>query len=89
MILEEDPEPLQRVSFYLSSPYGETNLPKLTLFQYKEDYFPEFQACLTLWHAQYGKKNEKPEEENQNTHTSFNPFDHRTKKAQRKPNKTK
>jgi len=77
MILEKDPEPLERVSFYLTSPFGDKNTPELTLFRYQEDYYPEFQACLALWHAQYGRKYESPKKEEPKKHIGFNPFDHR------------
>jgi hypothetical protein len=77
MLLQQDPEPIQRVSFYLASAFGEDKIPQLTVFRYKEDYYPEFQACLALWHAQYGPKYEKPQKEEKQKHLPFNPFDHR------------
>jgi hypothetical protein len=77
MLLEQDPEPMERTSFYLASPFGDDKTPQLTIFRYSEDYYPEFQACLALWHAQYGKKYEKPKKEEHKKHIAFNPFDHR------------
>jgi len=77
MLLEIDPEPMQKMSFYLASPFGDLTTPQLTIFRYSEDYYPEFQACLALWHAQYGKKNEKPQREDHNPHVSFDPFTHK------------
>ena len=52
----------RRVSLYLASPFGEETNPKLKVFEYKKDYLPEFDACLKLWHAQYGEGLEKVEQ---------------------------
>lgn len=52
--------PMQRISLYLASPFGDTPLPELTLFSYNRSYETEFRAALELWHAQFGGTCEKP-----------------------------
>lgn len=44
----------KRLSLYLASPFGDQPNPRLLIFPYKNDYYPKFQACLALWHSQYG-----------------------------------
>jgi hypothetical protein len=49
----------ERLSLYLASPFGDDTVPRLMLFPYKQDYWDEFVACRTIWHAQFGKTYEE------------------------------
>lgn len=51
--------PMQRVSLYLASPFGDMTVPKVTVFLYNRDYEKEFRAALEIWHAQFGGGVEK------------------------------
>jgi hypothetical protein len=51
----------RRISLYLTSPYGDITEPKLLVFDYKNDYYPDFEACMRLWSSQYNDI-EEPDE---------------------------
>jgi len=62
MLGQEDHKKYRRVSLYLASPYGDETEPKLIVFDYTKDYYPEFEACLKLWSSQYGQNLENPKQ---------------------------
>lgn len=62
MLGQEDYTKYRRVSLYLTSPYGDIIEPKLIIFNYKHDYYPDFEACMRIWTSQYGNHIEDPNE---------------------------
>jgi len=58
MLGQEDHQKYRRISLYLTSPYGDITEPKLIVFDYKKDYYPEFAACLKIWSSQYAETEE-------------------------------
>jgi hypothetical protein len=60
MIGQNDYKKFRRISLYLTSPYGDITEPKLIVFDYTKDYYPQFQACLSIWSSQYGEQVEEP-----------------------------
>jgi hypothetical protein len=63
MLGQDSYQKYRRISLYLNSPYGDIVEPTLNVFEYKKDYWPEFESCLKLWNAQYGVDIESPVQE--------------------------